>query len=103
MIHNGLWPLNSFVGPRAHMGNKFIFKGAIYGAGVTDDWDSLTLMFQLPWYEATLAGSASWTAPDEPKYVSAQHGCPSWHSQNTKPEDRTPILILHGEEETTSQ
>lgn len=92
------WSQGGFLSYLSAVRNDFAFKGAICGAGVSD-WDTLTLTSDLPWYEAALAGSAPWTAPKGSKDVSARNGSPLWHMQSTKPEDRTPLLILHGEED----
>jgi dipeptidyl aminopeptidase/acylaminoacyl peptidase len=92
------WSQGGFLSYVSAVRNDFAFKGAICGAGVSD-WDTLTMTSDLPWYEAALAGSAPWIAPNGAKNVLARHGSPLWHMQHTKTEDRTPVLILHGEED----
>jgi dipeptidyl aminopeptidase/acylaminoacyl peptidase len=91
------WSQGGFLSYISAVRKSFPFKGTICGAGVSD-WDTLTLTSDIPWFEAELAGAAPWAAT-EPKDTSARHGSPLWHMKFTEPEDRTPVLILHGEED----
>ncbi|KAK4690187.1 acylaminoacyl-peptidase, partial [Lecanoromycetidae sp. Uapishka_2] len=72
--------------------SDFTFRGAICGAGVSD-MDMLTMTSDAPWFEAEIAGSAPWiSSSDDTK---SRHGSAIWYMKNVK----TPILILHGEED----
>lgn len=46
-----------------------------------------------PWFETEVAGSAPWISTSEDR--KSRHGSALWNMKNVK----TPILILHGEED----
>jgi len=47
-----------------------------------------------PWFEEELAGKAPWTA-DDANWTGNRNASALWHMKDVK----TPILILHGEED----
>ena len=74
--------------------SDFQFKAAVCGEGITD-WDMLSMTSDAPWYDAELAGSAPWeTSADDTK---GRQGSAIWNMKDVK--TKTPILILHGEED----
>ena len=74
--------------------SDFQFKAAVCGEGITD-WDMLSMTSDAPWYDAELAGSAPWeTSADDTK---GRQWSAIWNMKDVK--TKTPILILHGEED----
>ena len=74
--------------------SDFRFKAAVCGEGTTD-WDMLTMTSDAPWYDAELAGSAPWET--DANDTRGRQGSATWHMKDVK--TKTPILILHGEED----
>lgn len=116
----GGWSQGGFLSYLAVTRNKFQFRGAVCGAGVTD-WDMLTMTGDAYRFEADMAGGAPWDVDEdaeahvdeemETKIRSGTDGPPPpkawirqtasrrasalWHMRNVK----TPILIIHGEDD----
>lgn len=93
----GGWSQGGFLSYLCAVRDDFPFRGAICGAGVTD-WDSLCMSSDIPFFEAALTGRAPWAARDK-RDTEGRKGSAVWEMAATKPEDRTPVLILHGEED----
>jgi len=74
----------------------FQFKAAVCGAGVTD-WDMMTMSSDVPIIEARLAGIPSWET--DSKDVRMRNASPLWHMKGVDDKMRTPLLLLHGEED----
>ena len=90
------WSQGGFLSYLSAVRDDFKFKGAICGAGVTD-WDMLCMTSDYPWFEAELTGKAPWqTSSDD---VKGRHGSAVWHMLQKKNDEKTPVLILHGEED----
>ena len=73
---------------------RWAFKGAICGAGVSD-WDMMSMSSDASFWEAELAGKAPWVVVMADDTI-ARRGSPIWHMG---PLMKTPVLILHGEED----
>ena len=90
----GGWSQGGFLSYLAVTRSDFQFKATVCGAGVTD-WDMMSMTSDAPWFEAELAGRAPWeTAADDTK---GRQGSAIWNMKDVK--TKTPILILHGEED----
>ena len=74
--------------------SDFQFKAAVCGERITD-CDVLTMTPGIPWYDAEFAGSALWET--DANDTSGRQGSAVWHMKDVK--TKTPILILHGEED----
>lgn len=72
----------------------FRFRGAVCGAGVTD-WDTLAITSDAPYFETALSGHMPWASESAAAAAAARHGSALWHMKDV----RTPILILHGEDD----
>ncbi|KAI9817868.1 MAG: hypothetical protein M1827_000987 [Pycnora praestabilis] len=70
----------------------FVFKAAVCGAGVSD-FDMMSMTSDAPFFEAELAGKAPWEVDADS--TEGRHGSAIWNMKAVK----TPILILHGEED----
>lgn len=121
----GGWSQGGFLSYLAVTRNDFTFRGAVCGAGVVD-WDMLTMTSDAYWFEADLSGGAPWEVDSEAnttagfaddrdrdrdcdtvremtttkkknwiRDTAGRHGSALWHMKNV----RTPVLILHGEED----
>jgi dipeptidyl aminopeptidase/acylaminoacyl peptidase len=91
----GGWSQGGFLSYLCAVRGDIKWKGAICGAGVTD-WDMLAMSSDMPFFEAALAGTAPWACKDKSN-VEGRYGSAVWEMASMKPEDRTPVLILHGE------
>jgi dipeptidyl aminopeptidase/acylaminoacyl peptidase len=75
--------------------STFHFQGAIAGAGLTD-WDLLLMTCaEDHLFDTEVAGCVPWGV--DQSNTGNRVGSPIWHMQNIK----TPILILHGENDDT--
>jgi dipeptidyl aminopeptidase/acylaminoacyl peptidase len=92
----GGWSQGGFLSYLCAVRDDIIFKGAICGAGVAD-WDMLCMTSDLPWFEAELIGKAPWAT--DANDVSGRHASAVWHMHKNKNGYKTPVLILHGEED----
>lgn len=88
----GGWSQGGFLSCLAVTRNEFHFQAALCGAGVTD-WDMMTMTSQIYEFEADLAGGSPWEAD----YALRPSASAVWNMQKVT----TPILILHGEEDST--
>lgn len=91
----GGWSQGGFLSYLCAVRDDIKWKGAICSAGVTD-WDMMVMSGDMPSFEAALSGTAPWTVKSK-NNVEGRQGSAVWEMANTKPEDRTPVLILHGE------
>ncbi len=90
----GGWSQGGFLSYLAVTRSDFQFKATVCGAGVTD-WDMMSMTSDAPWFEAELAGRAPWeTGADD---TEGRQGSAIWNMKDVK--IKTPILILHGEED----
>ncbi|MGH3472815.1 MAG: S9 family peptidase [Nocardioidaceae bacterium] len=67
------------------------FKAAVMGAGVSD-WGAMAALSDLPTFETALAGDTPWAGPGP--HRAAQRSPISYANER-----RTPLLILHGQED----
>ena len=101
------WSQGGYLSYLAATRNNFQFRGAVCGAGIVD-WDVMTMTSDAHCFAADLAGGAPWDVDENSKYddttgsekswirqANDRSGHPIWHMRNIK----TPILILHGEED----
>lgn len=91
----GGWSQGGFLSYLCAVRGDIKWKGAICGAGVTD-WDMLTMSSDMPFFKAALTGTAPWACKDKLN-VEGRYGSAVWEMASTKPEDRMPVLTLHGE------
>ncbi|KAJ5444749.1 WD40-like Beta Propeller [Penicillium daleae] len=120
----GGWSQGGFLSYLAITRDKFSFRGACCGAGVSD-WDVMTMTSDAYWFEADLAGGSPWEVDEDAeievevgeletgmaksgidgsgsishkqwlRQTASRKGSALWHMRNVN----TPILILHGEED----
>lgn len=116
----GGWSQGGYLAYLAVTRDKFQFRGALCGAGISD-WDMMSMTSDFRLYQNELAGGAPWDvdehsearAEENPeieagretsgssspkKWIrrnNARHGSAIWHMRHVK----TPILILHGEDD----
>ncbi|MCJ1227515.1 hypothetical protein MMC12_004171 [Toensbergia leucococca] len=88
----GGWSQGGFLSYLAVTRPDFHFQAAVCGAGVSD-WDMMSMTSDAPFYEADLVGSVPWETGKED--VRGRRGSAIWNTKDV----RTPILILHGEQD----
>ena len=93
----GGWSQGGFLSYLCAVRADFPFRGAICGAGVSD-WDMMTMSSDMTFLEVALTGKAPWTVTDK-NDTTGRSGSAVWEMARTKKENRTPVLILHGEED----
>ncbi|KAK3171603.1 hypothetical protein OEA41_003687 [Lepraria neglecta] len=90
----GGWSQGGFLSYLAVTREDFHLKAAVCGAGVTD-WDMMSMSSDAPWFESELAGCAPWETTSSD--IKGRQGSPIWNMKDVK--TKTPLLILHGEED----
>jgi len=93
----GGWSQGGYLSYLCAVRADFPFRGAICGAGVSD-WDMMTMSSDMTFVEVALTGKAPWTVKNK-NDTSGRRGSAVWEMGRTKKADRTPVLILHGEED----
>ena len=90
----GGWSQGGFLSYLAVTREDFHLKAAVCGAGVTD-WDMMSMSSDTPWFESEFAGCAPWETTSSD--IKGRQGSPIWNMEDVK--TKTPLLILHGEED----